>query len=114
MTAIVVVILRVIGLIWAVGAVFIIKNARAAPDSDAARWVLAGGVLTFVTGLMLLVASRWAAIPALLLVVQQGLFHWRQVRRLPEGAPRPKPGQVVIAGLVAAAILILASTGALI
>jgi hypothetical protein len=113
MTAIVLAILRVVGLIWAIGAVFIMKNARAAGDSEAARWVFVGGALTFVAGLLLMVASRWAAIPAVLLVIQQGLFHWYQVRGLPPEVPRPPATQVVVAVLVAVATLILISKGAL-
>ena len=103
MTAIIVVILRVVGLIWAIGAVFIMKNARASGGSDAARWVFVGGVLTFA-------ASR---MPAVLVAIQQGVFHWRQTRALAPGAPRPAPHQVRIAVLVAAATLILVSKGAL-
>jgi len=113
LTAIVLVILRVLGLVWAIGAVFIMKNARAAGDSEAARWVFVGGALTFAAGLLLVAASRWAAIPAVLLALQQGVFHWRQVRTLPEGAPRPNPTQVVVAVLVSVATLILVSKGAL-
>ena len=82
MTAIIVVILRLVGLVWAIGAVFIIKNARASGGSDAARWVFVGGVLTFVAGIMLAAGSRWAAIPAVLVAIQQGVFHWRQTRAL--------------------------------
>jgi len=37
MTAIIVVILRVVGLIWAIGAVFIMKNARASGGSASKR-----------------------------------------------------------------------------
>ena len=113
MTAIVLVVLRVLGLIWAIGAVFIIKNARAAGGSEAGRWVLVGGLLTFVTGLLLLAASRWAAIPAVMLAIQQGAFHWRQARTLPPEIPRPNPSQVIVAVLVALATLILVSKGAL-
>jgi hypothetical protein len=113
MTAVVVVILRVVGLIWAIGAVFIVNNARAAGRSDAARWVLVGGVLTFVAGIMLAAGSRWAAIPAVLLAVQQGAFHWRQTRALEPGAPRPDPTQVRVAVVVAVATLILVAKGAL-
>ena len=113
MTAIVVVILRLVGLIWAIGAVFIMKNARASGGSDAARWVFVGGVLTFAAGILLAAGSRWAAIPAVLVAIQQGGFHWRQTRNLTPGAPRPTPHQVRIAVLVAAATLILVSKGAL-
>ena len=113
MTAIIVVILRLVGLIWAIGAVFIMKNARAADDSDAARWMFAGGVLTFAAGVMLAAGSRWAAIPAVLVAIQQAVFHWRQTRALAPGAPRPTPHQVQIAVLVATATLILVSKGAL-
>ena len=113
MTAVVVTVLRVIGLIWAIGAVFIMRNARASGDSEAARWLFAGGVLTFAAGVFLIAASRWAAIPAVLLVLQQGLFHWRFVRTLPPGVPRPGPSQVIVAWLVAAVVLLLISQGAL-
>jgi hypothetical protein len=113
MTAIILAILRVLGLIWAIGAVFIMKNARAAGDSEASRWVFVGGVLTFAAGLLLVVASKWAAIPAVLLAIQQGLFHWRQVRTLPPDVPRPNPSQVMIAMLVAVATVILVTKGAL-
>ena len=117
MTAIVVVILRVVGLIWAIGAVFIINNARAAGGvkggSDAARWVLVGGVLTFAAGIMLAAGSRWAAIPAVLVALQQGVFRWRQTRALAPGAPRPNPTQVWVAVVVAVATLILVAKGAL-
>ncbi len=113
MTAIVVVILRVVGLVWAIGAVFIMNNARASGGSDAARWVFVGGVLTFAAGTMLAAGSRWAAIPAVLVAIQQGVFHWRQIKALAPGAPRPTPHQVRIAVLVAAATLILVYKGAL-
>ena len=113
MTAIIVVILRLVGLVWAIGAVFIIKNARASGGSDAARWVFVGGVLTFVAGIMLAAGSRWAAIPAVLVAIQQGVFHWRQTRALAPGAPRHTPHQVQIAVLVATATLILVAKGAL-
>ncbi|MFQ5566491.1 MAG: hypothetical protein ACE5EU_09030 [Paracoccaceae bacterium] len=113
MTAIIVTILRVVGVIWAIGAVFIMNNARASGWSDAARWVFVGGVLTFVAGIMLAAGSRWAAIPAVLVAIQQGVFHWRQTRDLPPGAPRPAPHQVRIAVLVATATLILVAKGAL-
>jgi len=113
MTAVVLAVLRVVGLIWAIGAVFIMKNARAAGDSDPARWVFVGGALTFVAGLLLMVASRWAAIPVVALVIQQGLFHWFYVRTMPPDAPRPPATQIVVAFLVAVATLILISKGAL-
>jgi hypothetical protein len=113
MIAFLAVVLRVVGLIWAIGAVLIMRNARALGDSDAARWVFAGGVLTFVAGLMLVAGSRWAAIPAVLVAIQQGIFHWRQIRALPPGAPRPNPIQVRIAVIVALATLVLAAEGAL-
>ncbi|HSF94616.1 MAG TPA: hypothetical protein VLA52_06270 [Thermohalobaculum sp.] len=114
MTAAIVVILRVIGLIWAIGSVFIMRNARAAGDSDAARWVFVGGVLTFAAGLLLAAASRWAVLPAVLLAVQQALFHWRQAKLMPPDAPRPNPAHVAIATMVALAAAILAAKGALI
>lgn len=113
MTVAVLVILRVVGLIWAIGAVFIMKNARAAGDSDAARWIFVGGALTFAAGLLLVAASRWAAIPAVLLVIQQGLFRWYFVRMLPPGVPRPPVTQLAVAILVAVTALILISKGAL-
>jgi len=117
MTAIVVLILRLVGLVWAIGAVFIINNARAARGvdggSDAARWVLVGGVLTFAAGIMLAAGSRWAAIPAVLVALQQGAFHWRRIRALPPGAERPNPTQVRVALAVAVATLILVAKGAL-
>ncbi len=113
MTAILVVILRVVGLIWAIGAVFIMRNARASGGSDAARWVFVGGVLTFAAGILLAAGSRWAAIPAVLVAIQQGVFHWRQTKALAPGAEQPNPGQVRIAVLVAAATLILVAKGAL-
>ena len=113
MTAIIVIILRIIGLIWAIGAVLIMKNARASGDTDAARWVFVGGALTFAAGLLLAAGSRFAVIPALLVVIQQGIFHWRQTRDLPAGAPRPSTVHIQIALLVAVAILILTARGAL-
>jgi hypothetical protein len=113
MTAIVVVILRLVGLIWAIGAVFIMKNARAAGGTDAARWLFVGGALTFVAGIMLAAGSRWAAIPTVLVAIQQGVFHWRQTRALAPGAPRPNPTQVQVAVVVAVATVILVMKGAL-
>ena len=114
LTATLVAVLRVLGLIWAIGGVIIMRNARAAGDTDALRWVFLGGALTFGAGLFLAAGSRWAAIPAVLLVAHQAWFHWRQVRDLPPGAPRPRPTHAVIALLVTAAILILVSKGALV
>ncbi len=113
MTAIVTILLRIVGLIWAIGAVFIMKNARASGDSDAARWIFVGGVLTFCAGILLAAASRYAAIPAVLLVLQQGAFHWRQTKSLPLGAARPSTIHLQIALLVAAATVILVVKGAL-
>jgi len=117
MTAVILALMRVYGLISAIGAVFIIRNAwearRAHGDSDAVRWLLAGGVLAFAAGMLLVAASRWAAIPAALLALQQGAFYWRQTRGLAIGAPRPTPTHAVVAALVSLATLILASKGAL-
>lgn len=113
MTAIALIILRIVGLIWAVGAVLIIRNARAHGDSEAARWVLAGGILTMATGLLLVAASRWAVPLAILLAAQQAVFHWRQSRILPPDMPRPNPSHVIVAILVALAAAYLASRGAL-
>jgi Flp pilus assembly pilin Flp len=117
MTVVVLAILRIYGLIAAIGAVFIIRNAqesrRKDGDSDAARWLLVGGVLSFAAGTMLLVASRWAAVPAVLLALHQAAFHWRQIRALPPGSPRPAPVHAVIAALVAVATVILVAKGAL-
>jgi hypothetical protein len=107
------VLLRVVGLIWAIGAVLIMRNARALGDTDGARWVFTGGVLTFAAGILLAAGSRWALIPAVLVAIQQGVFHWRQVRALPPGAPRPNPNQVRIAVVVAVATLVLVAKGAL-
>jgi len=112
-TYVAVAIIRVIGLIWAIGSVSIIRNARSANDEDARRWIIVGGVLTFVAGLLMLVASRWAVVPVLLLVAQQGVFHLRQAKRLPEGAARPNPAHVIIAAMVAAVVVLLALNGAL-
>ena len=114
MTGIAVTILRVLGLIWAIGAVFIMRNARATGDSDAARWVFFGGALTFGAGMLLIVASRWAVIPAVLLAVQQAAFHWHQAKTLPPGMPRPNPAHVIVAAVVAVAVVILALKGALV
>jgi len=113
MTAIIVVILRLVGLVWAIGAVFIMKNARAHRTAEAARWVFVGGALTFVAGIMLAAGSRWAALPAVLVAIQQGVFHWRQTRAPAPGAPRPSPTQVQVAVVVAVATLILVAKGAL-
>lgn len=113
MTAIIVIILRIVGVIWAVGAVLIMKNARASGDTDAARWVFVGGALTFVAGLMLAAGSRFAVIPAVLVVLQQAAFHWRQTRALPAEAPRPSTVHIQIALVVAVATLILVAKGAL-
>jgi len=114
MTAVLVAVLRVVGLIWAIGAVFIMRNARAAGDSDALRWVFAGGALTFVAGIFLMVGSRWAAVPAVLLAVHQAVFHIRQTRALPPGAEPPSPVHVRIAVVVAAATLLAVWKGLLI
>jgi hypothetical protein len=100
--------LRVVGLIWAIGAVLIMRNARELGDTDGARWVFAGGVLTFAAGLMLAAGSRWV-----LVAIQQGVFHGRQIRVLPPGAPRPSANQVRIAVIVAMATLVLVAKGAL-
>lgn len=114
MDAALVAILRVIGLIWAVGAVFIMRNARATGDSDAARWVFAGGALTFVAGLFLLIGSRWAAVPAALLALQQIAFHLRQRRALPPGTVPARPLHLQVAVVVGAAILLAAWRGLLV
>lgn len=114
MTAIIVIFLRIVGLIWAIGAVFIMKNARDMDDRDAARWVFTGGVLTFVAGILLAAGSRWAITPVVLLAVQQAVFHWRQTRGLPPDAERPSPTQVRIAVLVAVATAVLVYQGALV
>ena len=111
MTEVLVIILRVIGLIWAIGAVSIMHNALVLGGSDAARWVFVGGVLTFVAGVMLAAGSQWAAIPAVLVALQQWVFHRRQILALPPGAPRPSPNQVRVAVLVATATLILVAKG---
>ncbi len=113
MTAVIAIALRIVGLIWAIGAVFIMKNARAAGDSDEARWVFVGGVLTFAAGILLAAASRYAAIPAVLLVGQQAAFHWRQTKALPPGAERPSTIHLQIALLVAVATVILVAKGVL-
>lgn len=109
----IVILLRLVGVIWAVGAVLIMKNARASGDSDAARWLFVGGALTFVAGLMLAAGSRFAAIPVVLVVIQQTAFHWRQTRALPPGAPRPTTVHIQIALVVAVATLIFVAKGAL-
>ncbi len=87
--------LRVIGLIWAVGGVFIMLNARAAGDSEATRWLFTGGALSFAAGLLLLTASPWALGPIALLTLQQAAFHWRRGRAI--GSARPRPIQVLAA-----------------
>ena len=104
---------RVVGLIWAIGAVLIMRNARELGDTDGARWVFAGGALLFFAGVMLVAGSLWALIPAVLVAIQQGVFHWRQIRALEPGAPRPNPNQVRIAVVVAMATLVLVAKGAL-
>ena len=111
MTLAMAMLLLVIGLIWAVGGVVIMKNARAAGDGDAARWVFVGGALTFAAGLLIAAASKYAAIPVVLLVIQQVAFHWRQTRALPEGAPRPGTFHLQIAVMVAIATVILVAKG---
>lgn len=114
MSAFLVVVLRVIGLIWAIGAVFIMRNAREAGDSDAARWAFAGGVLTFVAGIFLLAGSRWAAVPAVLVAAQQILFYLRQRRTLPPGSVPARPVHLQVAVVVAAATLLAVWKGLLI
>lgn len=104
-------ILRLIGVVWAVGAVFIIANALRLGRSAEARWVLAGGALTFVAGAMLALGSPWAVIAAVAVAVEQAVFHWLQTRRLGREAPRPT--QVWIALAVAAVAMLLARAGAL-
>ena len=113
MTTVIVILLRLVGVIWAVGAVLIMKNARASGDTDSARWVFVGGALTFVAGLMLAAGSRFAAIPAVLVVIQQAVFHWRQTRALPPGARQPSTLHIQIALVVAVATVILVAKGAL-
>lgn len=57
--------------------------------------------------------AHGAESPAVLLALQQGLFHWRQVRTLADGAPRPGPTRVVVVALVAVTTLILIGKRAL-
>ena len=102
-------ILRLIGAVWAVGAVFIMMNALRIGRSAEARWVLAGGALTLVAGLLLVLGSSWAVYAAVLVAVQQAVFHWRRSRAL--GGEAPRPTQVWIALAVAAMAMLLTRAG---
>lgn len=101
--------LRLIGVAWAIGALFIISNALQLGRSTEARWVLAGGALTLVAGVLLALASPLGAIAAVAVAVQQAVFHWRRTRALGRQAPRPT--QVWIALAVAAMAMLLTRAG---
>ncbi len=102
-------VLRLIGVVWAVGAVFIIANAVAMGRSTEARWVLAGGVLTLVAGVLLALAHPWAVIAAVIVAIQQAFFHWRRTRAL--GGRAPRPTQVWVALAVAATAMLISRAG---
>lgn len=104
-------VLRVIGFAWAVGALFIIANAVKMGRSTEARWVLVGGVLTLIAGVMLVLAHPLGAVAAVIVAVQQSVFHWRRNRAL--GGDAPRPTQVWIALAVAATAMLLTRTGGL-
>ena len=104
-------VLRVIGVAWAIGALYIISNALKMGRSTEARWVLAGGALTLVAGILLALASPWGAVAAVAVAIQQAIFHWRRAREL--GTQAPRPTQVWIALAVAAMAMLLARAGAL-
>lgn len=105
-------VLRLIGVVWAIGALFIIANALKLGHSAEARWLLAGGTLTLVAGILLALANPWAVIAAVAVAVEQAVFHWLRTRRLGREAPRPT--QVWIALAVAALAMLLARAGALV
>ena len=102
-------ILRAIGVVWAVGGLFIVGNALGMGRSAEARWILAGGALTVVAGVLLALASPYAAIAAVVVAVQQSFFHWLRARRLGRDAPRPV--QVWIALAVAATAMLVTRAG---
>lgn len=111
MSGALVAVLRVVGLLWAIGGVFIMLNARRGDDPDAVRWVFVGGALSFVAGLLLLVGSPWALVTIALLLLQQGAFHLRQIRALPRGTPRPRPTQLLAAALIGVLALLAHAPG---
>ncbi len=117
-SAVILMALRLYGLISAIGGVLILRNARetrrAQGDTDALRWILTGGALTFVTGIFLASGSRWAAVPAVLPAAQQVALHARQDRILPPGAAPRGPVHMRIALVVAAATLVAVRKGLLV
>ena len=102
-------ILRLVGAVWAVGALFIIANAVRMGRSAEARWVLAGGVLTLAAGVLLALAHPYAVIAAVIVAIQQSFFHWRRARAL--GAEAPRPTQVWVARAVAATAMLISRAG---
>lgn len=104
-------ILRLVGVAWAVGALFIIANAVKMGRSTEARWLLAGGVLTLTAGILLALAHPLGAVAAVIVAVQQAFFHWRRSRAL--GGETPRPTQVWIALAVAATAMLLTRAGGL-
>lgn len=101
-------VLRLMGVIWIIGGVFVIQTARttilidratdkierltgelgvslddqpvASSEQDRGRdrWLLIGGILTLVCGAGLVASSRLVLVPLTLLVVHQGLYARRQ------------------------------------
>jgi hypothetical protein len=103
--------LRVIGAVWAVGGLVIVGNALQMGRSAEARWVLAGGALTMAAGVLLALASSWAAIAAVAVAVEQAFFHWLRARKL--GRDAPWPTQVWVALAVATMVMLVARAGGL-
>lgn len=148
MTIFVIWLLKTFGVLWVLGGAFVIRQSwveifldRAIDkvetlskalgadgpdvpnDPGRAYWLLVGGILTVLSGIGLIVTHRYVLIPLSLLVVQQGLYAWRQWRMAERAdseeaaedarmTPQARNGAIIAVG-VWVVVLSLAWTGAI-
>ena len=110
-------ILRLFGLLWIIGGIIVIKNARFSSLIDRAflhiesgfdatdnpvidlgrdHWLLVGGVLTFISGAALVAASFLVLVPLTFMVFHQGLYVIRQSQKVETASSEDEAAEAAI------------------